>query len=214
MHAKDQQLLNEAYQTIYLENQIQQELNDMLLREDFLKGMYDKVANFGQDVSSVAKGAWDVASLDIPDLVNKLGDYFANMGMQAAAGGAGTYIVGQALMALVKKMNKEADDNYSVMLQMLPNQVKEKVSQLENMDKNLPEYQAEIFKINKTSLKELEKALNSKGFKTRSGIFAKILQYLGKFLASTAGSIAGAIVIPVLLQKMGFNPFPTFGADR
>jgi hypothetical protein len=214
MQSKDQRLLNEAYQTICLEEQIQQELNDMLLREDILKWMgdkADKVANFGQDVSKVAKGAWDTVSMDVPDLITKLGNYVANLGMQAAAGGAGTYIVGQALMALVKKMNKEADQNYQIMMQMLPSEVQKKIAQIDSMDKNSPEYKAELFKINKNALKELERALNSKGFKTRSGIFAKILQYIGNFFASTAGSIAGAIVIPVLLQKMGFNPFPAFG---
>ena len=219
MHTKDQRLLNEVYQNIRLEEQIQQELKSILLLKEkeepgFFNTISDTLANFKQGVSGVAQNAWDVASLDIPNLITRTGEYFANLGYQAAGGGAGTYILGQALLMLVKKMNKEAGQNYDLLLQMLPSEVENKVKQLENMDKNSAEYKAAIYNIQKNSLRDLERALNSKGIQTKTGIFAKILKYMGTFFTSTAGSITGAIVIPILLQKMGFNPFPTFGERK
>jgi hypothetical protein len=118
-------------------------------------------------------------------------------------------------MHLAKKMGKEANQNYDALKSMLPNDVQEKVNEIESLRNTDPQkYKQLCFQIHKNALVELKKDFNKQGIKTEEGILVKTLNYLGKFLTSTAGTISGAIIIPLLIHKLGFNPLPIFPSVR
>jgi hypothetical protein len=225
MKNKDQILLENAYDLIISENEITKELDSLLLQE----GIWDTVVNAGKAVAgktteTIQAGSQAISNVSeltqklttwsqsaVPDFIVKMTDFITNVGWQFLAGAGGTYVLGQFLMYLSKKMGKEAEQNYDALKSMLPNIVQEKIKQIENLKTTDPQkYNLMVFEINKNSLVELKKQLNKNGIKTDSGVLVKALDYLGKFLASTAGSLAGGIVVPLLIYKLGFNPLPVF----
>lgn len=218
MNNKDQQLISQAYILVYEERQLNKELDFLLQQEGIISNTLDAINQGREAVSGTIK---DIAQLpeqlsnwsqvQIPEFITKVGDFLLNIGLGALVGGTGTYALGKFFMYLSKKISKEADANYDSLKSMLPVKVQEKVQELENLKSQNPkEYDLQVFSIHKNAMKELKKNLNSKGIKTEAGVLAKSLDILGRSLSSAPGSIAGAIVIPVVMFKLGFNPFPAF----
>lgn len=225
MKSQDQQLLEEAYSLIIEEKLIIKELDDLLLQEDVwdtisgavqkgkevISGAVQSATQTASDVSQLPQKLATWSQEQVPDFLNKMADFSVNIGWQALAGAGGTYALGHLLMYLSKKMGKEADQNYDTLKTMLPTVVQDKVKEIEHLKTIDPKkYNLMVFQINKNSLLELKKQLNKNGIKTDKGILAKALDYIGKFLTSTTGTLAGAIIIPILIYKLGFNPLPAF----
>lgn len=227
MNYRDQLLITQAYTLIHEEKQIQNELNSLMLDEgvlDLLKQGKDAVVGAAAELSqNISQKASEISALpqqlaywsqvQIPEYITKMGDFIINIGWAALAGGSGAYALGQMLMMLAKKMNKEAKANYDTLLSMLPYHVQEKIQEIEQLKEvDRKKYELAVFNIHKNAMIELKKNFNSKGIKTEYGPLAKSIEFLGKSLTSNAGMISGAITIPVLMYKLGFNPLPIFPA--
>lgn len=228
MNYKDQQLITQAYTLIYVENQIDKELNNLILNENIwdmvqrgreavtgavegLKGFTKDVTQTASDIATLPKQLEVWSTVQIPEYIDKMGNFIMNIGWAALAGGAGIYALGKFFLNLAKKLGKEADTNYDNVLLMLPVKVQMKIKELEHLrETDEKEYDLQFFHIQKNAMIELKKNLKSKGIKVEQDILVKSLNLLGNALASKQGTIAGAILMPYLMYELGFNPLPIF----
>lgn len=221
----DSLILENQYNLILSEDQINQELDEMLLDEGVLKDLIDAGSDYiagglnkGAEAMDKISQIPDVANKvneylhkALPDYVSSMGTFIKTAGIQFLSGSVGTYILGKLLMMLSKKISKDRAANYEILKNMLPQVVKDRVKALEGLKRSNPkEYTKQLFLVNQNALKELKKTLKQQGIKTEGNIIAKSLDYLGKFLSSTVGSLSGGIVIAFLISKLGYNPMPIF----
>lgn len=150
-------------------------------------------------------------SLDIPNYIKQVGSFISKIGIEAFVGAAGSWLLGKLIMNWANKLGKEAIENKQILVSMLPEYVREQVKTIEGLKTSNPDaYKVELFKINKNAQKELTKQLTAAGIKTDTGIFVKVLNFIGSFLTSQAGTISGALIVPLLMSALGLNPLPIF----
>ena len=228
MQNSDTILLEQRYDLMLQEADINREL-DILIRE----GWFDKASELASNV--VNKGAEVVkqgteavtgasktltelpaklaqwTSLDIPKYIEQVGSFISRLGIEAFVGAAGSWVLGKIIMHWANKLGKEAIENKEILVSMLPNYVQERVKAIEGLKtSDRKAYDVELFKINKNAQRELVKQLTAAGIKTDTGIFVKVLNFIGSFLTSQAGAISGAIIVPLLMSTFGLNPLPIF----
>lgn len=239
MQNSDALLLEQRYNLMLQEADINREL-DLLIREgwfDKASELASNVVNKGAEMASTGlnKGVEAVkqgteavtgvsktltelpaklaqwTSLDIPNYIKQVGSFISRLGIEAFVGAAGSWVLGKIIMHWANKLGKEATENKNILVSMLPNYVQEQVKTIEGLKVSNPNaYRVELFKINKNAQKELVKQLTAAGIKTDTGIFVKVLNFIGSFLTSQAGAISGAIIVPLLMSTLGLNPLPIF----
>jgi hypothetical protein len=239
MQNSDAILLEQRYNLMLQEADINREL-DILLREgwfDKASELASNVVSKGAEMASTAtsKGVEAVrqgteavtgvsktlaelptklaqwTSLDIPNYIKQVGSFISKLGIEAFVGAAGSWVLGKLIMHWANKLGKEAIENKQILVSMLPDYVREQVKKIEGLKaSDRKAYDVELFKINKNAQKELTKQLTAAGIKTDTGIFVKVLNFIGSFLTSQAGTISGAIIVPLLMSTLGLNPLPIF----
>jgi hypothetical protein len=220
---KDQLLLEQAYSSIQLEEEINFQLRKILIEEgvwDSITGAVSKATNTvvqkGTEVVTSAneliQKVENIITLDFPNFISQMGNFIADIIMTGSAGAASSWLLGKLLIHLSKKLGQNADNNLQIVKQMLPSHVQEQIKELEDLKKTNPsEYNLKAFEFHKNAEKELIKDLTKKGIDTKHTLFIKSLNLLGNFASSGPGALLVGVISTWLTIKLGFNPVPIFG---
>jgi hypothetical protein len=225
----DQELIADAYNNIILDYRLDSSLseiyNKQLVNEDILdrlrrgaESTYNAATNvIGDTVESVS----DISKLpetltnyfneELPQYIDKLGDFMLAALATGASGALATYIIGKLLQIAAKKIAKESDIDTQAMLNMLPDEIRQKVKAIESLQTTDPaKYRQMAFQINRNAIKQLEKELAGTGKKLQRKVITSSLEFFGNMLSSGPGSLVGGLIIAILIHKLGFNTMPIF----
>lgn len=227
-HKRDQELISEAYTNLVIESRVEDSLNllytDYLAREGLLNDLQQGVGRAYNAATSVVsdttKSIVDITTLpdklvsyvntDLPQYVDKLSEFIVTVLQSGAAGALVTYTTGKLIMMLAKRITRETEIDKQAIINMLPSEIQDKVKSIESLKQSNPSaYKQQVFQINKNALKQLERELIGTKKIQRNAI-SKVFEFLGAALSSGPGSIAGGIIIAIIMQKLGFNPMPIF----
>jgi len=225
---RDQELISEAYNNLLLEGQVANRLNllytDYLAQEGLLDNLQQGVGKAYNAatgvVSDTAKSIVDITALpdklvtyvntDLPQYVDKLSEFIVTVLQSGAAGAVVTYTLGKLLMLFAKRVSRETQIDRQAIINMLPAEIQAQINKIEGLKQTNPaEYKKQVFQINKNALKQLERELVGTK-KIQRDVIAKVFEFMGGLLSSGPGSIAGGIIIAIIMQKLGFNPMPIF----
>ena len=207
---EEQQLMHE-YEMLHEQSfeELFQDLTDAILAP--LTDTAQKAVQTVSDISNYPELLSKYLSGDLSKYIDALSTFISNALSSGASGAVVTAVVGKLIMMLAKKIGADSTKNNDIMKTLLPQEVQAQLSALEELRQTNPqEYRVRAFNINKQAMVELEKTLNSAGIRTRGGLLQRTINFVGKFLFSTTGSIAGGIAIAYLIHKLGFNPMPIF----
>jgi len=225
---KDQILLTNIYNNIYTEKYINEKLdnefnsliNEENKDEDGVWDVLDKIIN--PVAKQVFKGASDLSEIPanlhhyfnakMPEYLDHLGTYLSTILATGVGSALAVNILGKLLMSLAKKMGKTADINTAVLISMLPAEVAQRMKEYENFKQvDSIKYRDLTIDVNFQALEALKKAMKAKNKNIdQGGMLPKVLDYLGKVMNSTPGSMIGGLIIAYLCQKLGMNPLPIF----
>jgi len=221
---KDQETLSNLYSLVLEEQQLTHEYEILHeqgfeeLFQDLTDAILAPITDTAQqavqavsDISNYPELLSKYLSGDLSKYIDALSTFISNALSSGATGAVVTAVVGKLIMMLAKKIGADSNKNNDIMKTLLPQEVQTKLSALEELKQTNPqEYRVQAFNINKQAMIELEKTLNNAGIRTRGGLIQKTINFVGKLLNSTTGSIAGGIAVAYLIHKLGFNPLPIF----
>ena len=228
-HKNDQDLIADAYNNIILDYRLDSSLSEIYNKQLVNEGIFDSIRRGAEstynaatnvigdtvesvsDISKLPETLTNYFNEELPQYIDKLGDFMLAALATGSTGALATYIIGKLLQIAAKKIAKESDIDTQAMLNMLPDEIRQKVKAIESLQTTDPaKYRQMAFQINRNAIKQLEKELVGTGKKLQRKVIASSLEFFGNMLSSGPGSLVGGVIIAILIHKLGFNPIPIF----